>query len=258
MYTLSDLRQRPHISVSRLKTFIRCPRRFRYQYIDRAPPGSKPIALSFGSAFHEAAGEMLTCDPGLDAVTEVFRDVLERDVIHGDVPVLFEDDEDLGKCIDLAAKMLAEFRRSVPMPDEVQGLEVPFCIDLHDPATGEVLGTPLIGAIDAIVQVGAKPVIWELKTGKRKWAEAQLEFDPQPTAYVRGARSLGVDAPVRVIVTTKAKAPTVQSTLVRRTERDERELSHVSASVLRGVEAGVDHPVRDWWCKSCPYAGRCL
>ena len=28
MSTLSDLRQRPHISVSQLKTFITCPRRY--------------------------------------------------------------------------------------------------------------------------------------------------------------------------------------------------------------------------------------
>jgi putative RecB family exonuclease len=257
MNTLAALRQRPHISVSQLKCFIACPRKFSYRYVERVAPAFKSIALSFGSAFHAAVDEMLMTDPGLEAVTEVFRDVLANDVNHNNLPVLFDGDENLGQCIDLGARMLAEFRRSVPMPDEVVGLEVPFFIHLHDPATGEVLDHPLIGAMDAVVMVGGKPVVWELKTGKKKWPEAQLEFDIQPATYVMGARSLGLDAPVRVIVTTKAKEPVVQSTLVRRTERDELELAHVAASVLRAVTAGVDHPVRDWWCMSCPYTGMC-
>jgi len=258
MNTLSALRQRPHISVSQLKTFITCPRRFHFVYVERIPPAFRSIALSFGTAWHVAIGEMLTTDPGVEEVTGIFCDVLEHDVLHGNVPVLFDDDEDLQSCIALGSKMVAEFRRSVPMPDEIIGLELPFSSNLHDPVTGEVLERPLIGAMDAIVVEGGKPVIWELKSGKKQWSEAQLEFDLQPAAYVMGARSLGVDAPVKIIVTTKTKAPTVQSTRVNRTERDERELSHVAASVLRGVKAGVDHPVRDWWCKSCPYAGRCL
>jgi len=258
MQTLSDLRQQPHISVSQLKTFIQCPRKYYFTYVERARPAFRAIALSFGSAFHAAVGEMLTGDSNLDSATQVFRDVLEHDVVHGDVPVLFESDEDLGACVDLGARMLAEFHKSVPMPDEVVGVELPFSIELHDPSSGEVLDRPLIGAMDAIVVEDGEPVIWELKTGKRKWSDTQLEFDLQPTAYVMAARSLGVNAPVKVIVTTKAKTPAVQSTLVSRTERDERELAHVAASVLRGVEAGVDHPVRDWWCKSCAYAGRCM
>jgi putative RecB family exonuclease len=258
MYTLSDLRQRPHLSVSQIKTFLTCPRRYYFAYVERIPPAFRSIALSFGTAWHVAIGELLTTDPGVEEVTGIFCDVLEHDVLHGDVPVLFEDDEDLRSCIALGTKMVAEFRRSVPMPDEVIGLEMPFSIDLHDPFTEEVLERPLVGAMDAIVVECSKPVIWELKSGKKQWTETQLEFDLQPAAYVMGARSLGVDALVKVIVTTKTKEPTVQSTRVRRTERDERELSHVAASVLRAVKAGVDHPVRDWWCKSCPYAGRCM
>jgi len=133
MFTLSDLRQRPHTSVSQLKTFIQCPRRYFFTHVERVPPAFRSIALSFGIAWHEAVGEMLMTDPGVEEVAGIFCDVLEHDVLHGDVPVLFEDDEDLDKCIDLGAKMLAEFRRSVPMPDEVIGLELAFPIDLHDP-----------------------------------------------------------------------------------------------------------------------------
>jgi putative RecB family exonuclease len=257
MLALSDLRQRPHTSVSQLKTFMSCPRRFHFTYVERIPPAFRSIALSFGTAWHVAVGEMLSSDPGVEEVTGIFCDVLEHDVLHADIPVLFEDDEDLRSCIALGTKMVAEFRRSVPMPDEIIGLELPFSIDLHDPFTGEVLERPLVGAMDAIVVERGKPVIWELKTGKKQWTETQLEFDLQPAAYVMGARSLGVDALVKVIVATKTKEPVVQSTQVRRTERDEQELAHVAASVLRAVGAGVDHPLRGWQCKTCPYAGRC-
>ena len=216
------------------------------------------MALSFGTAFHAAINEMLMTDPGHDAVTEVFRDILQHDVLHGDAPVLFDDGEDLGKCIDLGTNMLAEFRRSVPMPDEVVGLEVPFSIELHDPATGEVLGFPLIGAMDAIVVERGKNVLLEFKTSKTRWSEDQLRFDQQVTAYQIGARTLGIEAAaLKLVITTKAKNPVLQQESVTRTRRDEHELATTAASVMRAVDAGVDHPIRGWHCRGCPYGGRC-
>jgi hypothetical protein len=34
-------------------------------------------------------------------------------------------------------------------------------------------------------------MVWELKTGKRRWSIDQLDFDVQPTAYGMAARALG-------------------------------------------------------------------
>jgi hypothetical protein len=51
--TLSDLRGLPHTSISQVKTFLQCPRKFRFLYVDRVPAEFRPIALAFGTAWHE-------------------------------------------------------------------------------------------------------------------------------------------------------------------------------------------------------------
>lgn len=258
MQTLDVLRSRPHISVSQIKTFLMCPRKHSFQYLDRIKSDFRPIALSFGKAWHAAIGEYLEHGTTTDETTQVFRDALLGEVRDGDVPVLFEDQEDLGECIDLGVRMIDTFIGRVPRPDHVLGVEVAFSLDLSDSRTGQMFAMPLIGAIDALVVDNDKPAIWELKTSKRKWTADQLEFDLQPVVYKLGARVHDVENPeLRMIVTTKTKTPVVQIETVIRTERDERELVDVVSSFLRALDAGVDHPLRGWQCRSCPHAGRC-
>ena len=50
--SLAELRRTPHTSVSQLKSYQSCPRRHSLQYIDKAEPAFRTLALSFGTAFH--------------------------------------------------------------------------------------------------------------------------------------------------------------------------------------------------------------
>lgn len=258
MNTLAMLRQRPHTSVSQLKCFLQCPRKYFYQYVERCEPDFRPVALAFGTAWHAAIGHHLLYETTPEEVQSVFRDTLAREVEGGRAPVLFEDEEDLGMCIDLGVRMLDTFIERVDQPDQVIGVEVVFSLELADPSTGEILPVPLIGAIDALVVEKNKPCIWELKTSKKKWAADQLEFDLQPVAYKLGARVHEVfDPQLKLIVATKNKKPDVQVETVVRHRADEEELAHVAMSVLRAVDAGVDHPLRGWQCRSCQHASGC-
>lgn len=258
MQTLDVLRSRPHTSVSEIKTFLQCPRKHAFQYVERIKPDFRPVALSFGTAWHAAMAQYLLCGTTAEEATDLFRDVLARDVIDGETPVVFEDDEDLAECIDLGTRMVSAFISTVPRPELVLGVEVAFSVELEDSKTGEVLNAPLIGSIDALVIEDEKPAVWELKTSRKKWSADQLDYDLQVSAYRIGARVLDVDDPkLTLLVTTKTKKPSIQVETVTRTDRDERELVTIAASVVRAVEAGVDHPIRGWQCKGCPFSGRC-
>ncbi len=117
--TLSDLRGLPHFSISQLKTFLQCPRKYRYSYIDRVEPEFRPIALAFGTAWHETIGAHLlppVKDQYLsrEEMQVHFRDSLTEQVHEDGPPVLFEDEEDLGKCVDLGLRMLDTFILRVP------------------------------------------------------------------------------------------------------------------------------------------------
>jgi hypothetical protein len=261
--TLSDLRGVPHMSISQLKTFLQCPRKYRFQYVDRLKPDFRPIALAFGAAWHETVGAHLLPPVrgqylGLAELQALFRDTLTEELNEEGPPVLFEDDEDLGKCVDLGLRMLDEFILRVPRPGEVLEVERAFVLELAHPVTGGVAPVPLVGAIDAVVVDGGRPAVWELKTGKRKWSADQLDYDPQPTAYVMAARELGYQDPdLKLLVTTKSKQPDVQVERLVRRRGDERELAETVLDVLHAVRAGVDVRVRGWQCRSCAYAGAC-
>jgi len=148
--TLSDLRGLPHTSISQLKTYLQCPRKYRYHYIDRLEPQFRPIALAFGTAWHETVGVHLlppVKDQWLSRqeLQATFRDSLTGQVNEDGPPVLFEDQEDFGKTVDLGLRMLDAFILRVARPEQVLGVEVPFVLELAHPVTGEIAPVPLIG-----------------------------------------------------------------------------------------------------------------
>jgi len=90
------------------------------------------------------------------------------------------------------------------------------------------------------------------------WSADQLDYDNQSTAYLMAARAMEIPAEaVALVVTTKAKKPDVQIERLVRHPRDEDELVELAVTVLAAVEAGIDHRIRGWQCKTCPYAGEC-
>ena len=257
--SLNDLRALPHLSVSQIKTFVQCPKKYALQYIERHAPAFRPMAFAFGTAFHEAAAVHLSVDTTPEQLAALFRDSVTRAADADGPPLLFDDDEaDLGATIDLGLRMLDAFVTKVPRPAEVLGVEVPFALELAHPVTGEIAPVPLIGAMDALVVDRGGVRIWEIKTSKKKWSADQIEFDAQSTAYVMATRTLGYDdASATLLVATKTKTPDVQIVDVVRHRRDESELVETALTVLRATEAGIDHRIRNWACKTCPYADAC-
>jgi hypothetical protein len=154
--------------------------------------------------------------------------------------------------------MLDAFTAKVPMPDEVLRIELPFSVELFDPSTGEALPAPLIGSVDAVVRENGRTALWELKSAKRRWSEDALMYDLQPTSYQVGLRSQGLDdVDLKLLVTTKSRRPDVQVERLHRGPDDENDLLATATSVVRAVQAGCDHPVRSWQCKTCEYSGVC-
>jgi len=263
MLTLAALRAKPHTSISQLKAFLSCPRKHYFQYVERAVPAFRPLALVLGGAWHETIADHFTRSRRehqvpIEELRAHLRDGIVQGVEGDAVPVLFEEEgQDIGAVVDAALKMLDVFLERVPLPDVVHGVEVPFSVHVVHPVTGELHPRPLVGAMDAIIEEDGHPVVLELKTGKRKWTADQLDFDLQPTGYTMAARTLGYDAGVRLVLTTKGKKPEVQVEQLVRHRRDEQELVATAFAVARAVDAGVGFPNRGWMCRTCPYAEAC-
>ena len=233
------------------------------QYIVRAEPAFRPLALVVGIAWHETIGVHLVGAgrgqvASLDELKDHLRDGLTRGVEGGDVPVLFDEDLGAADVIDLGMKMLEVFVEKVVLPTEVLGVEVPFSMDLGHPITGEILPVPIVGAIDALVGEEGNSTVLELKTAKRRWAPDQLEYDLQMSGYKMAARTLGHgEVELKLLVTTKTKVPDVQVEHLVRHRRDEREFAEIAFGVHRAINAGADHPLRGWQCRGCQYSDAC-
>lgn len=260
--TLIELRKKKHMSVSALRTFLTCPKKYELHYVRRVTPDYYPAALALGSAWHSAVACWLDdADADDAALDEQLSEELRGRLRRADVPVLFNDaEEDEDKFVGHAVEMFKTFRESVTRPKKVLGTEIAFETEVVHPSTGEVLPVPVIGAIDAVVVDEGGGVLWELKTAAKKWPTSggQTEHNPQVTLYRKAARELGFgNMPLRVLVTTKGRVPQVQVVNAERSKADEAEVAELFFDVHRAIEAGVSYRNRGFACAGCQYASSC-
>lgn len=254
----------PYVSASRLSTYLRCGRLFYLRYIVQAIPEHHSPAFAFGRAWGTVIADYLMRAtsgeaPPVAELAMLFQQELEREIADSRAPVLFDGEETVTTLVATATNMLGAFVDQVPLPEAVLGVEVAFSTDLVHPTTGRVLEPPLVGALDLVVRENGEPVVWELKTSKKRYSRIDLELSMlQPAAYTVGARALGYEKPdVVVLVTTKGKKPGVQIERLQRHLTDEIELVELGEQVLRAVRSGVFPRNRSWACTTCPHRAEC-
>jgi CRISPR/Cas system-associated exonuclease Cas4 (RecB family) len=256
-----------HLSASAIGKYLRCPRSYRYRYIDHRIPETRASSLLFGSAIHHSlafyysALRRIDPEPDIAELCDVFRGAWAENLDDGP-PVLFGDDESADKLTDLGAKMLGAFIEKAPLYPEVVEVEMPFSVELADPDTGEVLPR-LVGVLDAVVRErdgDGGYAILEHKTAAKRWTEDKLAFDNQITAYSLAAPQLGFgdDAAVVVQVFLKTKNPDLVLYRPHRSDADRRDLVDIVRGITRAVRAEAFHPIRDWHCRGCEYASACV
>ncbi|ABC83319.1 PD-(D/E)XK nuclease family protein [Anaeromyxobacter dehalogenans] len=257
-----------HISVSQIRTYLRCPRSYLLRYVLGVAPAFKPVPFAFGTSFHAALARFYVAvkedgaPPPLQLVTEAFRDAWQRE-LDADVRLQAEDDEpaDTGALVDKGAEMLAVFHdQAVKSLDgvKVEAVEQPFTIPLFDPDTGLEMEEKLVGALDLVLKKGRRRQVIEHKTAAQRYGEDQIRWDIQPTGYKLAARAMGLgEVKVTYQIVTKAKCPVLQIVDLDRNEEDEDEFQRVAVNVMRGVDGGAFPPARSWACRSCPYSHAC-
>ncbi|MBS2031597.1 MAG: PD-(D/E)XK nuclease family protein [Deltaproteobacteria bacterium] len=255
------------VSVSQVKAYLLCPRRYELKYVRGEQPAFVPVPLAFGSAFHEALalfyGRQMThpTPPCVEELIEVFATAWSK-FEDGDLPLGGEEDDVVAEDhLDKGAAMLRAFHAhaAAQPPEKVIAVELPFSVSLHAPATGVVLEEKLNGVIDLVTESDSRKVIVEHKSAAKRWTLDQLRYDHQVTGYQLAARELGMgEVELRIQIVTKTKTPAVQVEHLRRDEQDEADFMATVVGVLKAIDAGVSYPVRGWQCRSCPYAHVCM
>jgi CRISPR/Cas system-associated exonuclease Cas4 (RecB family) len=265
---LDQLRDGLHISVSQIRTYLRCPRSFELRYVLGAKPAFKPVPFAFGTSFHAALARFYLAvkEDGaplpLQLVNDAFRDAWQRE-LEADLPLQADDDEpaDTGALVDKGIEMLAVFHdHAVKNLDgvKVEAVEQPFSVSLTDPDTGVEMEEKLVGALDLVLKKGRKWQIVEHKSSSRRFSDDQIKYDIQPTAYRLAGKATGMgDVKVTYQIVTKARSSVLQVVDLVRNEEDELEFQRIAVGVMRAVDASAFPPVRGWQCRSCPHARAC-
>jgi putative RecB family exonuclease len=261
---MTETVRRTIISFSQLDQYIRCPLKYRFMYVDRVDPEWIPAALIFGRGIDNAAahyfrGAAAGTPPSLADVQDVFASSWDLETSLREVKFWKGSKAEL---LDQGTRMLAVFHAGQDPATEIVDVQRRLTVPLIDQQTGEVLDRELVVVMDLLERDGeGHLVVVDLKTAGRKYTELQVETSLQLTVYSYAAEMGGLadreDVRLRFDVLTKTKVPELHRYPTSRDRQANVRLFRLASEVLRGVEAGVFHPIVGWQCKECQFRTNC-
>ncbi len=184
-----------HLSYSQINTYLICPLKYKFHYIDQIEPPFVSSALVFGSCIHEAVGAFyqscLEGDPlSPSQVHDVYRQSWESHSKEQQIRFFHNDAADT--LTAKAKSMLEVFHESFDPSAQIIGIEEPFELDM-----GKRI-PPLVGWIDAVELApdGTVSVI-DLKTASKRYSDNSVHSNVQLTCYSLGAKVLGFNGETR-------------------------------------------------------------
>ena len=257
MDTVEKLREdTPHWSYTSLNTYLQCPMKYAFRYIEHAPVERIGACFPFGRAFHSALsmralnGTSFTLDDAKGLFAEIFK--AETETAE---PVLtYKPDESFDGCIGKAGDMLAVAFENWQDDYTVKSVAEPFSVTIPG------VERPLIGEFDLVVEEGGQePCVCDWKTSSSRWPAGKADYERQATAYCYAYRSKHQHNPLfRYDVFTKTKQPQVGSWYTVRTEDELYRFEGLCRQVERCVDAGAFYRNESQMnCADCPYRDRC-
>ncbi|MGD9676068.1 MAG: RecB family exonuclease [Candidatus Bipolaricaulia bacterium] len=243
-------------SLSQVNTYLGCPLKYRFQYVDKIPRPWRAAAMAFGTSVH-AAVEWLHREriagrtPDLTNILQVF----DADWYAQNVePLVFPERESRDSLAEKGRAMLQLYAESVNgvMPVAV---EQPFELDLADPETGELLEVRLRGIID-LVEEGETLV--DLKTAGRTLEQGGLERHLQLSTYALAFFLLHSSIPrLRLDILLKTAKPRLERHETSRTVEDLGWTARLIHQVALAIQTEHFYPNPSWRCSECEYFAHC-
>ncbi len=251
-----EIFDKPHLSYSQINTYLMCPLKYKFQYIDLIRPAFTSSALVFGSAIHEAVGAFYQSVLEGDCLTvsqvhDVYRQIWESQNKEHEIGFFNGDSGDsLSKKVQ---SMLSVFVEQFDPSVQIIGVEEPFSVEIE--------GTPpLVGWIDSVELASDGTVtIVDLKTASKRYSEQNVRSNLQLTCYSLGAKSLGFngDTRYRLDVLLKTQKPELVKYETDRTETDRVRMTKTMKTVWEGIRKEIFFPKEDWQCGQCAYGKIC-
>jgi len=237
-------------SYTQISQYLRCPRSYRYRYLDGWQQKDTRAALVFGRCFETALGAYFRReDPSAVLFKEwgAFRDT-PFEYKRGD-----SWDRLLHQGVHLLQKFAQDDRVHVHRPKE--NLQVKMLRTLNG-------NNEFIAYIDAVGELDGTPSLIDWKTTTSRYPEGPerlLSLDPQMICYswISGIRD------VALVVFIRKSIAEIQYLKTSITEEQWREYGRLVEGTARQIESGqfpphggIRFPNND--CVGCPHLGLCL
>ena len=159
MNNIKELKATPHWSYSAFQTFLTCPLKYQFRYIDKVDPERTGSCFPFGRAFHAALSERARIgqDMSVREVKDVFEDFLKAE-LEATPNVVFKENESLDSMLIQGSNMLEAVCENWTDDFSVKSVAESFSVTVPG------LTKPLIGEFDCIVEDGKDICIVDWKT----------------------------------------------------------------------------------------------
>ena len=251
---IETMKESPHWSYSALQTYLTCPMRYYFRYIEHAEVERTSASLPFGRAFHTVLSERAR--KGTAYTIEEAKDhfaVHLRAETEATENISYKPEEDFWfwnqRGCDMLDVALAEW------PDDycVKSVAEAFSVDVPG------LSKPLIGEFDLVTVDGGDETICDWKTSSTKWPAGKADRDLQATIFCFAyQKKHGVTPMFRFDVFTKAKNPAHHQFYTFRGLDDFDRFVFFAGQTERAIDTGIFLPIESCMnCAECAYGSRC-
>ena len=252
--SIYDLKEKPHWSYSAFNTYLQCPMKYKFRYVDNAPVERTCSALPFGRAFHAALTERarVGMDLKLADTKDIFADFFKYEIAAAE-NLRYKPNETYDSLRQTGFDMLTVALENWQDDYTVESVAESFSVTVPG------LLRPLIGEFDCVVSDGSETTIVDWKTASSKWALGKADKDLQASAFCYAYKQVHDKNPVfRFDVITKTKQPSVNSHYTLRTQDELDRFEFIAGKIEKAVNAELFFPNENIInCAECPYADRC-
>jgi hypothetical protein len=237
-------------SYTPISSYLRCPRSYRFRYLDGWQERETRAGMAFGRCFEQAlAGLFCGEDPGARLFQEWEA--------HRDSPFVYKRGDSWDRLFHQGIHLIQRFaqddRIRIRNPHQNQQVKVTRSL------SG---GHEFVSYIDAIGTVDRIPCIIDWKTTTSRFPEVPegiLSLDPQLISY---SWASGIPE-VAVVVFVRKHAPEIQYLRASISEEQRKEYGGLVEETVSQIQAGqfashsgIRYPQNG--CLGCPYLGLCL
>lgn len=237
-------------SFTQISQYLRCPRSYRYRYLDGWQEKETRAAMAFGRCFERALGAYFC---GEDCSVALFKEWEE----FRDFPFKYKKGESWDRLVHQGVHLLERFVQDdrIRITDPKKNLQVKVARTLRG-------GSEFVGYIDATGELDGKHCLLDWKTTSSRYPEdpkGLLSLDPQLICY---SWLTGI-SDVALVVFVRKHVPEIQYLQASISEEQRQEFSRMVETTVDQIEAahfvshsGIRFPQNG--CVSCPHLGLCL